>query len=125
MQSRFYLAGLFPFLLVVACRAPTAGSDRPALIVQSDRASRAELEKTLSNLFGDAPIVLADDALTRSSILTLEIDQKKISGGEPALGRVLQRPYRFQLLKRQESCFLLDMRDGKRYLLQDTSCVPE
>jgi hypothetical protein len=120
------LAAAIPVILAVAaCHTPTAGSDLPALIVRPDEASKMALEKTLTGLFGDHPVALADDALTQSSMLTLDITPRQSVGGEAVLGRVLQGPYRFQLVKRQDNCFLVDLRDGKRYLLRNTSCTPE
>ncbi len=121
-HSYSYIAML---ILLTGCQGLTASADLPALIVQPDEASRAALKHTLSELFGGKEITLADDALTHSSMLSLEINLRKQPGSQPALGRVVTKPFRFQLFKSKNGCFLVDLQDGRRYLLVDTNCVPE
>ena len=124
-KLKILLSSLCALSLIEGCRTPAANPDAPALIIQPNEASRAELRKTLSGLFGGREINLADDALTDSSLLVLQHARDQESGGRPALGRDVARPFRFQLIKKEDDCFLVDMRDGKRYLLADTICVPE
>jgi hypothetical protein len=52
-----------------AGRAWPAPPARPALIIHTSAASRAELERAVSQALGGAPVRLADDALTRDSLL--------------------------------------------------------
>ena len=117
------LAAGLAVVLIAACHSTGAAGDRPALIVDPDDASRTALEKTLSGLFGGHPVRLADDALTKSSQLTLEITPRHNLDGKSSPGRVVEPPYRFELVKHGEDCILIDMRDGKRYSLENTSCV--
>jgi len=112
-------------LLLSGCRTITANDDQPALIVEPSDASRAALRETLSSIFGGEEITLADDALTDSSILTLEISPSKLADSDAALGRVVGRPFSFQLIKNRHGCFLVDLRVAERHLLADTSCAPE
>ncbi len=112
-------------ILVTSCQALTAYPDLPALIVQPDKDSRAALQATLSGLFGGSEIRLSDDALTRSSLLTLEPGFQKTPGEPPSTGRVLSEPYRFQLVKNGDNCTLIDLRDGTRHTLADTACIAE
>ena len=124
-KSIILLSCLCALFLIEGCRTPAANPDTPALIFQPTEASRAELGKILSGLFGGREISLADDALTDSSLLVLQHARDQKPGGGPALGRDVTRPFRFQLIKKEDDCFLVDMRDGKPYLLADTICVPE
>lgn len=112
-------------IMVTSCQALTAYPDLAALIVQPDKDSRAALQATLSGLFGGSEIRLSDDALTRTSLLTLEPGFQKTLGDPPATGRVLSEPYRFQLVKNGDNCILIDLRDGTRHTLADTTCLPE
>jgi len=116
---------LTTLILLAGCQGLNQNPDVPALIVQPDVASRAALKHTLSELFGGQEITLADDALTHSSILSLEINLPKQADSQPALGRVVTPPFRFHLVKAKNGCFLVDLRDGKRHLLADTTCTPE
>lgn len=112
-------------VMITSCQALTAYPDLPALIVQPDQDSRAALQATLSGLFGGSEVRLADDALTRTSLLTLEPGFQKNLSDPPATGRVLSAPYRFQLIKNGDNCVLIDLRDATRHLLADTTCIPE
>ena len=125
MKSKHSYSYIATLILLAACQGLTASPDLPALIVQPDEASRAALKDTLSELFGGTEITLADDALTHSSLLSLEMNSRKQPDSQSALGRVVTKPFRFQLFKSKSGCFLVDLQDGRRYLLVDTSCIPE
>lgn len=118
-------AKLAMLVLVAGCQSLTAGPGTPALIVEPDDDSRAALQATLSDIFGGSEIRLASDALTRSSLLTLDTGFRKVPGEQPASGRVLSAPFKFRLIKVEDDCILVDLRDGKRHLLANTDCVPE
>ena len=112
-------------LVVASCQVVTAEPDLPALIIQPNGASRAALQVTLSQLFGGQIVKLSDEALTRSSLLTLEPGLQNINNSKIANGRVLSGPYKFRLVKNSDACILIDMRDGSRHALANTTCVPE
>jgi len=105
--------------------AVTAEPDLPAFIIQPNGASRGALQATLSKLFGGQIVKLSDEALTRSSLLTVEPGLQNIKHSKVANGRVLSGPYKFRLVKNRDACILIDMRDGSRHALANTSCVPE
>lgn len=123
--SRILVSSLCAVCLIGGCRTPAADPDTPALIAWPTEASRAELRSTLSGLFGGREINLADDALTNSSLLVLQHTRQQQFDGQQALGRDVTKPFRFQLIKQADNCFLVDLRDGRRYLLAETVCVPE
>lgn len=112
-------------ILFAGCQGPARSADLPALIVDPDDASRSALQATLSRLFGGYPVLIADDALTRSSLLVLESGPQKSADNLSAKGRVLEQPYRFRLVKNEDECVLIDLRDGSRHVLANTACVPE
>ena len=108
---------------VGACQTTLENQDQAAVIVDADAASRSALADTLSNRFGGLEIRLADDALTRSSLLTLETGSTSI---EQVQGmRVVTEPYRFRLVRNAGDCILIDLRDGSRHRLDNTRCQPE
>lgn len=112
-------------LLVSGCQTMNAAADVPALLSEPDEASRAALRDTISAIFGGQDVPLADDALTKSSLLLIERNPRGSLDAPPATGRVLEEPIRFRLVKSGDECVLVDLRDESRHLLPDTTCVPE
>jgi hypothetical protein len=105
-----------------ACHAwPTARS-APAIIAHPTAASRADLERAVSQAFHGAPVRLADDALTRNDLLIVGRAQARDSRGLPLNGRELGRPQHFRLLRRGAQCMLLHVETGKPYVLAHTTC---
>jgi hypothetical protein len=89
-------------------------ADVPARISAPTPLSRAELARAVSAALS-APVTLADDALTRDSVLVVE---------KRSTGRDLGRPERFQVLKRGNECVLVHEATGKRTTLASTTCEP-
>jgi hypothetical protein len=112
-------------LVFSGCQTMNADADVPALIAAPDDASRAALRDTISGIFGGQKVPLADDALTKSSLLLIERNLRGSLDAPPATGRVLEEPIRFRLVKSGDECVLIDLRDESRHPLTDTTCVPE
>ena len=112
-------------LLISGCQTMNAAADVPALITAPDDASRAALRETISAIFGGRNVPLADDALTRTSLLLIERNLRGSLEAPPATGRVMEEPIRFRLVKSGDDCVLVDLRDQSRHLLPDTTCAPE
>ena len=110
---------------LAGCPAVNENSDTYALISEPTQASREALKRTLSELFAGLEINLADDALTQSSLLVIQQNPQKKLDSQPALGRVVSDPFRFRLIKIENSCYLVDPRDGKHHLLVNTTCTAE
>ena len=102
-----------------------AGGDVPAVITGPDDNSRADLKAALAASFGGLDVVIADDALTQTSLLTIERGPHRTINNPSPGGRILADPFRFRLVKSGEDCILVDLRDDSRHVLADTSCVPE
>lgn len=118
---------LVPLAVAINLLAGCLGStpEFEAVIVAPSDASRAALQSTLAGLLGGYEVTLADDALTRSSLLVLEPSAQNRSSIRPLGGRVVTEPVRFRLVKTGGECVLVDLRDGSRHLLADTTCEPE
>lgn len=58
-------------------------------------------------------------------MLMIERSPRGSLNNNQAMGRVLEQPLRFQLVKNGADCTLIDLRDDSRHVLADTSCVPE
>jgi hypothetical protein len=107
---------------LAACRASPAPPAVPALITPVTAASRADLELAVSRALGGAPVRLADDALTRRSLLIIARAPARGSNGVPLNGRELGRPQHFRLLERGSRCVLLHLETGESRLLPHTRC---
>ncbi len=107
---------------IPACRTWPAEPAAPAIITHPTAASRADLELAVSQSLGGAPVRLADDALTRDSLLIVARAQARDARGLPLNGRELGRPQHFQLLRRGSRCTLLHLESGKSRILAHTTC---
>src|ERR671936_958060 len=111
-------------LLLCACTSSLAQREVPAIIDQPTPASRAELARVVSADLTGAPVTLADDALTRDSLLIIERAHPRDASGVPLSGREFERPEHFRLVKAGEHCALVHERTGKRTTLASTTCQP-
>jgi hypothetical protein len=102
-------------LLLSTCAA--AQPEVAAVIDKPTKESRAELAHAVGSALNSAPVTLADDALTRDSVLIIE--RAHLSG------RQLDRPEHFRLVKIGKDCALVHERTGKRTTLASTTCVPK
>jgi hypothetical protein len=107
---------------LTACRAWPSEPPVPALITQTTAASRGDLERAVSQALGGAPVRLAEDALTRESLLIIGRAVAHGLNGVPLNGRELGRPQHFRLIKRGSRCLLLHLESGRARLLPHTRC---
>jgi hypothetical protein len=107
----------------VACSTLSA-QEQPAVIAAHTTQSRAELARVVSAAFNGQPVTLADDALTRESVLTIERRTPPGDQGRAATGRTLDAPARLNLVLRGTRCFLVSAADGREWELNETRCVP-
>lgn len=119
-------ARLGPALLLAmaGCQSMAGVDDVPARIAAPTDASRAALGEAVNTALG-TDVLLADDALTQSSVLAIERKAPQGIGAEPAQGRNMDRPILFRLVRNGDACVLIDQRDATRYELANTDCVPE
>lgn len=105
-----------------ACRTWPAERSAPAYITHPTAASRADLERAVSQALGGALVRLAGDALTRDSLLIVGRAQARDTRGLPLNGRELGRPQHFRLLRRGVHCSLLHLESGTERELPHTTC---
>jgi len=116
------IAAVILFVIGLAgCQTLVATDDLPAWITNPDGASRAVLQAAVNEAL-NTDVVLADDALTDSSILTIERNIPGTLEGQPAQGRNMDMPIQFRLVVSGGDCVLIDQRDESRRILESTSC---
>jgi hypothetical protein len=111
-------------LLLPACETSSASQDIPALIVDPTPASRAELQLAVARALHSSPIPLADDALTRSSLLPIDRMPRRDSQGRLLNGlEIGRKPEMFRLVKHGDACVLIhDDVEQLRQTLTSTKC---
>jgi hypothetical protein len=106
-----------------ACAVLPDSLGTPAVIADPTAESRQELARVIHEALGDVPVTLADDALTGSSLLSLEHALRRDPEGRTLNGRELTRPETFELFKRGSHCVLVQSRTGREWTLHHTQCV--
>jgi hypothetical protein len=122
--ARFKNLFLGALTVLAGCQSMATGNDVPARITNPSDASRAVLQKVVNEAL-HTEVLLADDALTTSSILVIEKNPPESMQSPPATGRIMDPPIRFHLVLSDSDCLLVDLRDQSRHLLEDTTCVAE
>jgi len=118
---RWPLALVAGVSIVGACGSLHA--ERPAVIARPTAAARAELMRVVTLALDGAPVTLADDALTRDSVLLVERRTPAGPQGRAATGRTLDEPARLRLVLEGTRCELVREADGRRFPLRDVTCV--
>jgi len=111
-------------LTALGCQTVGAEHDQPARIMNVSEASRAALQQTINEIL-KVEVLLSDDALTQTSVLTIELNPPGTLQNPNPLGRDMGKPIQFRLVLNQSVCILIDQRDGTRHVLNNTSCVAE
>jgi hypothetical protein len=108
---------------LTACATTSAANELPAIIVSSDGQSGMELQNAVAKALDRSSVALADDALTRTSTLTIEPARMRDPQGSMAQGREMRMPESFRLVKSGHACILIHERTGQRIELPNTKCA--
>lgn len=107
--------------LTTAC-ASMAQDDVPAVIVDSNERGRAELVRVVGEALGNPDVLIAEDALTRESSLSIERKPARDATGQRLSGRDYERPERFDLVKQGAQCVLVQASTSRRFELKNVRC---
>ncbi len=117
MQHLNALSVVGVFLALAACRTGAVRAEVPARVVDPTPESRAELQHVVSSTLGGRAVTIADDALTKDSLLIIE--PKNLTG------RDLGKPDHFRLVLSDSRCVLVHQESDARIELTETSCAAE
>jgi hypothetical protein len=112
-------------LLLMACQTSPVPSETQAVLTNPSVESRAELQRVVSGALNRESVTLADDALTRESVLIIERAPARDPNGQLLNGRELEKPEHFRLVKQGEHCVLIHERTASRWTLSSATCVQE
>lgn len=124
MSQLQVMPGILVALALAACQSMATGNDVAARISKPTDASRAALQNAVNDAL-HTNVMLADDALTSSSNLSIERSPPRSLQGQTATGRNMDPPIRFQLVMNDSVCILIDTRDESRHPLDNTTCIAE
>ncbi len=113
--------------LLSGCVASSAERDVPAVITNPTPSSRGELKLAVQRVLHSNPILLADDALTESDLLSIDRVVRRDAEGRPLNGLdVRGRPELFRLVKAGNDCVLIYLGlEQIRQRLAATTCLPK
>jgi hypothetical protein len=97
--------------------------DVPAVIVQPTDQSRLVLQQVVSGALKRESVLLAGDALTQSSTLTIEPARVRDGQGQVIYDREVRTLERFYLVRSWWRCILIRENTGERFKLAHTQCV--
>ena len=112
------------FLAVAGCKTVTTSGDVPAIVTNPGADSHKALQKVVNDLL-HTNVTLADDALTKNSLLIIQRNSPRKLQGQIATGRNMETPIQFQLVMNGGDCILIDQRDESRHTLENTTCAAE
>jgi hypothetical protein len=118
------LLGTLLWFTLTGCQTVDTDLDRPARIVNVDADSRAALQAAVNEALGNE-VMLAKDALTNDSLLTIERWPAGTMENPVPQGRILEKPIQFRLVINDSDCILIDQRNESRHVLKNTDCVAE
>ena len=118
------ILGTLLWFTLTGCQTVNTALDRPARIVNADADSRAALQAAVNEALG-TEVLLAQDALTDTSLLTIERWPAGTMENPVPQGRSLERPVLFRLVINGSDCILIDQRNESRHVLEDTDCAAE
>jgi len=122
MKAKAIIAGLL--FATAGCQTLATDSDVAARITNPTDDSRKALQSAINDALG-ANVTLADDALTDSSVLTIERNPPRSMENLPAQGRNIDMPMQFRLVLDDGDCVLIFTADDSRRTLADTNCIAE
>ena len=122
MKTKVIIAGLL--FATVGCQTLATDGDVAARIMNPTDDSREALQNAV-NAELHANVTLANDALTDSSVLTIERNPSRSMENLPAQGRNMDMPMQFRLVLNDGDCVLIYTADDSRRKLADTSCIAE
>jgi hypothetical protein len=122
VKSKAIIAGLL--FALIGCQTLATDGDVAARIMNPTDDSRKALQSAVNEALV-ANVTLANDALTDSSVLTIERNPPRSMENLPAQGRNMDVPMQFRLVLNDGDCVLIYTADDSRRTLADTKCIAE
>lgn len=123
MIGRNPLGGAAMLVLTGLAACAGTGKSVPAVLVAPDADDISEVERAAEVLTGASGVTLSGDVLTVSPELVLDRQFPRSIEGNPAGGRIMEKPPRLSLVMKGEQCILVNEDSGKREVLSGVTCA--
>ena len=100
----------------------TAQSEVDAVLSATNAQAHQELLEVVTQLSGASKVLIGADELTKNSFLTLDRVKQRDASGLVMQGMEIEAPNAFKLVKKNEECFLIHLKTGKRAQLKLAQC---
>lgn len=117
------MVGFAMFLL--GCQSFGEQTAIPAIVAEPNEAAMTEIKGAIKQALNSDEIMFASEVFTERSILAIDKSAGRAIDKPDAMGRVMDMPYRFQLLKSGDSCLLQQLDTDKRWTLTKVKCKAE
>lgn len=112
-------------LFTCGCQSVTAQAEVDAVLSATNAQVQQELVEVVTQLSGALKVLIGADELTKSSFLTLDRVKHRDASGLVMQGMEIEPPHVFKLVKKNEDCFLIHLKTGKRAQLKLAQCQPK
>lgn len=109
--------------VLTACQNADTVDAVPARIIDVNEITRAELRNAVAQLVSQQQVLIADDALTSTSVLILERQLIRDAQGNRIQGRELQPPEKIELQLSNGKCVLKHSSTGEIAELKKIKCI--
>ena len=121
MKTKLPLACLI--LAISACSNSVPVEQEVSAVVSApSHQVSEEIEVAIANLLGQKEVVIAANAFTKDSILTIERFAHQTANGQLINGRVTEQPLLIALVKKGQQCFVKNVQTGDVVALKYTKC---
>lgn len=113
-------------LMVVAttlsgCATKPAEPLIPAVLVNPSEQVIEQLAMAVKTSSGIKNVTIAQDVLTKHNVLAIQQAQHEVDG-QPIQGRIIDKPYSFELFIRNEDCILKDRQNEQTFVIEAAEC---
>ena len=115
-------AAIFGGALLSACQTMPPAKGAPAVLTNSSEKLTVQITEIVSKALHGTKVTIAPDVLTKSPSLIIELAGRGGIGGDPVMGRRMDRPDHFTLSLNGKKCVLTHEQSGESYYLRGAKC---
>ncbi|TQV85437.1 hypothetical protein [Aliikangiella coralliicola] len=112
-------------VLISACKTLADQKGSPALITNASAETTTLITSRVSEALGGVAVTLSNSVFSKSSQLSIERKQHQNLEQGVIMGRSLEVPHHFRLVKVEQKCFLVYQKTDEKYFLNGVNCRAE
>ena len=103
------------------CATKPAEPLKPAVLIKPSEQVIKQLDIAVKMSSGMKKVTIAQDVLTKHNVLAIQNAQHQVDG-QPIQGRIIDKPYSFELFIRGEDCILKDRQTEQTFVIEAAEC---